>query len=133
MTSRQSRQWVGLSHSVQKDPSITVTHLTCVDFWWPQGSGQLFLSGPFTPNQRQIRASLHDKVLWKSRQRKERGPFQLLMGEKILCLQGGFDHMVLNSKRKVKLGLLDSFPIVHIKQLYITVVQTTDLNFLKMH
>lgn len=55
------------------------------------------------------------------------------MGEQILCLQGGFDHMVLISKRKVKLGLLDSFPIVHIKQLYITVVQTTDLNFLKMH
>lgn len=70
-----------------KDPSITVTYLPCVDLCWPQGSSLLFLSSLFTPNQSQIRASLHDKVLWKTRVGRRKRFLSVAGGEQILCPQ----------------------------------------------
>jgi len=72
-----------------KDPSITVTYLPCVDLCWPQGSSLPFLSSLFTPNQSQIRASLHDKVLWKTRAEKRKRFLSVADGEQILSPQGG--------------------------------------------
>lgn len=83
----EAHQWAGLSLSAQKDPSITVTYLPCVDLCWPQRTSLLVFSSLFTPNQSQIRASLHDKVLWKTQAEKRKRFLSVADGEQILCPQ----------------------------------------------
>lgn len=71
-----------------KDPSITVTYLPCVDFCWPQGSKRAISLRPLLPpNHSQIRASLHDKVLWKTRAEKRKRLLSVADGEQILYPQ----------------------------------------------
>lgn len=90
-----------------KDPSITLTYLPCVISVGPRDAACYFSPASLPPSQRQIRASLHDKVLWKTRQRKERGSFQLPVGSKSSTHKRLWSHGS-NLKLKGEMGTLDS-------------------------
>lgn len=94
LTSRLTHQWAGLSHSAQRTrQSQSLIYHASITVG-PRDAACYFSAASLPPNQRQIRASLHDKVLWKTRQRKERGSFQLPWGANPLPTRG-YGHMVL--------------------------------------
>lgn len=70
-----------------KDLSIKAAYLPYIYLCWPQGSSLPFLPSLFTPNQSQIRASLHDKVLWKTQAEKRMRFLSVASREQILCPQ----------------------------------------------
>lgn len=79
-TSSLTHRWAGLSPGAQKEPSVTRADSPQAGPGWPRGADLAFLPSLLTPEQGQIRPPLHDKVLPRSRRRKERGSFSAASG-----------------------------------------------------